>query len=271
MNESVSPRVPLKILLVEDQPLDAELLIAALENAGYSLAPFERVDTPEEFIRQLESQPDVILCDYQLPRFGALEALRLLNASKHRVPFIIVSGTIGEETAVEAIKNGAADYLLKDRLGRLGPAVAHAIEEAKLRGAAERAEENLRESEFKYRCVFEHLLDAAYLCDAVSGRIIDTNARGEAILGLERAAILGAPLARFIPPSAWVALQGFVASQANSLSDLPTEITGRDARRAVRLSATIVAIRHRRLLLTFLREVGSVSSAGKIEYAAGKV
>src|SRR3954464_3951858 len=100
MNDPASVRIPLRILLVEDQPLDAELVIAALEQAGYSLAPFERVETAGEFLKQLPLRPDVILCDYQLPGFGALEALRLRNESKTRVPFIIVSGTIGEDTAV---------------------------------------------------------------------------------------------------------------------------------------------------------------------------
>jgi CheY-like chemotaxis protein len=250
------PVLPLKILLVEDQPLDAELLIAVLEHAGYSLAPIERVETAEQFLHQLALRPDVILCDYRLPAFSAMEALGLLQERRLHIPFIIVSGTIGEETAVEAIKSGADDYLLKDRLGRLGTAIAHAIEEKKLRVAAERAEENLRESEFKYRCLFEHLLDAAYLCDAVTGRIIDTNARGEAVLGLERGAILGSLLGQIVPASVWASLQAFVRSENDALSDLPAEIAGRGDRvTTVRISATIVAIRQRRLLFTFFREV----------------
>ena len=100
---------------------------------------------------RLDTAPDVVLCDYNLPQFDALRALEVLRERWPDVPFLIVSGSIGEETAVEAIKHGAADYLLKDRLGRLGPAVRQALEERSLREAERRGREALRASEEQYR------------------------------------------------------------------------------------------------------------------------
>ena len=247
---------PLRLLIVEDKPLDAELVANELERAGFAVAA-TRVDTADDFERELNTPPELILCDYTMPRFSAPEALRRLHARQLDVPFIIVTGSIGEETAVAAIKSGADDYLLKDRLARLGPAVAQALEEKRLRAAAHRAEENLRESEFKYRCLFEHLPDAACLCDSRTGKIIDVNERGERLLGLERAAILGTRLARFVPEPACAAVLATTDDSTGAAPEIASEITAADGRRvAVRISATAVEIHRRRLLLAFLRESG---------------
>src|SRR3989337_1860871 len=128
-----APSAPLKIILVEDQPMDAELVVAALERAGTAFSPIKLVTTEAQLIEELAHSPDLILCDYSLPGFNAMGALRVVKERKLLIPFIIISGSIGEETAVEAIKAGADDYLLKDRLGRLGTAIAHAVEEKRLR------------------------------------------------------------------------------------------------------------------------------------------
>jgi PAS domain S-box-containing protein len=247
---------PLRILIVEDRAQDAELIVAELEHAGVIAATFIRVETAEEFLQQIALSPDVILCDYALPSFGAAEALRLLQERRLDIPFIIVSGSIGEETAVEAIKAGADDYLLKDRLGRLSSAIEQALEENRLRGAAQRAEEDLRQSEFKYRCLFEHLPDAAYLCDATNGKIIDTNQRGERILGLDRAAILGARLEQFIPAlvcKTVLATPDFSGEAAIGVSTEVLDAHGRPA--PIQILATPLSISKRRLLLAFFREI----------------
>jgi DNA-binding NtrC family response regulator len=123
---------PLQVLIVEDNPADAELVAYELRRAGF--APFwQRVDTEGGFAAGLRSDLDVILSDYTLPGFSGIRALKMLQKSGFEIPFILVSGTIGEETAVAAMKLGAADYLLKDRLGRLGPAILQATEQARLR------------------------------------------------------------------------------------------------------------------------------------------
>ena len=246
---------PLRILLVEDHPIDAELVIAALERSGVGVSSVRVVAGEARFVAELAEAPDLILCDYNLPSFDAMEALRLLKERKLHIPFIIISGSIGEETAVEAIKAGADDYLLKDRLGRLAPAISRAVEEKQLRAGAERAEENLRQSEYKYRCLFDHLLDAAFLCDSLSGRIIDTNRRGVSLLKMERTEILGARLDRFIPANAWLLLQGLAAAESGAVSEHASNVLVPDgAELPVEISATNVEIHSRRLLFVFMRQ-----------------
>lgn len=248
--------LPLRVLLVEDQPLDAELVMGAIEDAGYTLAATERVETAEGFVRELGRTPDIILCDYSLPNFSALAALELMHEHHADIPFIIVSGSIGEETAVEAIKAGADDYLLKDRLGRLGSAMAHALEQKQLRVAADRAAENLRLSEVKYRCLFEHLPDAVCLCDATTGRIIDTNPRGERLLGADRAGILGMRLSQFLPEADFLALRALPNQADGTALQIGSEIAAGPQRKSpVVIHATVVTIAKHRLLLAFLREL----------------
>jgi two-component system cell cycle sensor histidine kinase/response regulator CckA len=121
---------PLRVLLVEDQPLEADLLVRGLKKAGFDL-DWRRVETEEEYLEALSPSLDIVLADYSLPSFGAPRALALLKASGWDVPFIVVSGSITEETAVEVLRNGASDYLLKDRLVRLPTAVERAIAERK--------------------------------------------------------------------------------------------------------------------------------------------
>ncbi len=243
----------LRVLIVEDRSLDAELMTAELLRAGYTLESVTRVETADDFIRHLSPQLDVILCDYALPSFSAPDALRIVQQRGLDVPFIIVSGSIGEEVAVEAIKHGADDYLLKDRLGRLGPAISQAIDEKKLRAAAHRAEEDLRQSEYKYRCLFEHLPDAAYLCDAASGRIIDVNPRGETLLDRDRAHVLGSKISQFIPSDI---AQKLLSSAANAAPPIELDtVFNRPglAPLSVHLRSAIVPLYNRRLLLVFIR------------------
>jgi putative two-component system response regulator len=119
---------PLSILMVEDRPEDAELVIAELRRAGFDVSA-TRVDNEEDYLAALDGGHDLILSDHSMPRFDSARALQLLVKSGSHVPFIIVSGTIGEELAVECMKRGASDYLLKDHLARLGSAVTNVLAE----------------------------------------------------------------------------------------------------------------------------------------------
>jgi len=123
---------PLRILLVEDRETDAELLVRELRRAGFD-AEWRRVDTEPDFLARLDPSLDIILADYSLPVFSGVRALELLQQRGLDIPLILVSGTIGEEIAVDAIKRGAADYLMKDRLARLAQAIEHALEQRRLR------------------------------------------------------------------------------------------------------------------------------------------
>jgi PAS domain S-box-containing protein len=138
---------PLRVLMVKDSESDAGPLVRRLQQAGYDLA-HERVDTADD-LRAALAQPDwdIVIADYQMPRFSAPAALEILKASGRDLPFIIVSGTIGEEKAVAMMKAGAHDYVIKDNLARLVPAVERELREAEGRRERQRAEEALLTSE----------------------------------------------------------------------------------------------------------------------------
>lgn len=135
---------PIKLLLVEDSPDDAELLLAELRRSGYS-PDWKRVYTEPEYIEAIKSLPEIILSDYSMPQFNGLRAAKVLRDSGLDIPFILISGTVGEDTAVEAMKHGASDYLLKDRIARLGKSVELALEQKRMRAAGQRADEEIRE------------------------------------------------------------------------------------------------------------------------------
>jgi len=138
---------PLHLLILEDRTEDAELMLHELRLAGFD-PQWQRVDTEADFLAHLNQELDVVLADYSLPQFDAQRALEHLNQRGLDVPFIIVSGCIGEERAVECMKSGATDYLLKDRLTRLGQAVRKAVDEKCLRDDRQRAEAQLAHNAF---------------------------------------------------------------------------------------------------------------------------
>jgi len=181
----------LRILNLEDNADDAELNKAMI-SARWPKSEFRRVDNREDFLAALgENHFDLILSDYTMPGFSGTDALALAREKHPEIPFLFVSGTIGEDAAIEALKNGATDYVLKHRLMRLIPAVDRALREAEERAERERAEEAMRQSEHKYRVLFESLGDAAFLVDEESGRVLDVNPRAGEILGYQRGEMLG--------------------------------------------------------------------------------
>jgi DNA-binding NtrC family response regulator len=135
---------PLRVLFVEDSPDDAAILERELRRAGFD-PNCKRVETEQEFLAELDNRLDIILSDYSLPQFDGLRAAELLRETNLNIPFILISGTIGEEVAVDAMKKGAADYLLKDRIARLGAVVEQALEKKRLRDERTRADAEIRE------------------------------------------------------------------------------------------------------------------------------
>ncbi len=160
----------IQVLIVEDQAADAELLVRELRRGGFDPA-WQRVDTEPEYLRHLHAGLDLVLSDFQMPQFNGLRALELLKERGLEVPFIIVSGSIGEDVAVEAMKGGATDYLLKDRLTRLGAAVGHALEESRLRRERRKAEQALK----LFRALVDRGNDSFEVVDPESGRFLDVN------------------------------------------------------------------------------------------------
>jgi len=141
------PSLPIRLLLVEDNPADIELGLRELRRAGLNVA--HRVaDTEETFVRALHDfVPDVILSDFSMPAFDGMQALRISREISPDTPFIFVSGTLGEDYAIRALKNGATDYVLKSNLVRLPASIERALVETKERSARQRAEAGLRRAQ----------------------------------------------------------------------------------------------------------------------------
>ena len=164
---------PIRVLLAEDNPLDAELVLRELRLAGYDPA-WTRVETEADYVGQLHPDLDLILSDFKMPRFSGMRALSLLKDSGLDIPFIIVSGTIGEDQAVEAMKNGGTDYVLKDRMSRIGQAVSSAMEQRHVRQRRLLAEQALRENASFIDDILNSLTAEVVVVDK-SGKIIAAN------------------------------------------------------------------------------------------------
>ncbi len=153
----------LRVLIVEDSEDDAMLLVRQLMRGGYE-PTYEVVSTPNAMAQALTKEWDVVISDYSMPQFSGLAALDLHKQKKTDVPFIIVSGVIGEETAVAAMKAGAHDYIMKGNLARLVPAIEREIREAAIRRDRRRAEEDLRETQRVLLTLLSNLPGMAYRC-----------------------------------------------------------------------------------------------------------
>ncbi len=170
----------LRVLILDDTATDAELAVAALEQAGCR-CDWERVDNRGAFLARLsESTYDVILADYTLPAINGMTALRLLCERQVDIPFIIVSGAVGEERAIEAVKAGATDYVLKTHFARLGPVVQRALQEKQEQRQRRQAEDALRLSEERFRTVAHATHDAVWDWDLAA----DTFERNESMRDL---------------------------------------------------------------------------------------
>jgi PAS domain S-box-containing protein len=191
---------PLRILILEDVPMDAELVEYELERARIPFTA-RRVDTREAFLRELEAfLPDVILSDYTLPRFDGMAALSLARERAPATPFLIVTGSVNEETAVGCMKAGATDYLLKSNLARIGPAIEGALARVSARMEKAKAQEALNRSEANLRAIFNNSLQAFVLIDpdgtiqALNSTAVEWSTR---LLG--RSLKEGSKIAEFVP------------------------------------------------------------------------
>src|SRR5438270_819525 len=184
-------RIPLRVLILEDERAHAELMLRELRRGGFA-PDWQRVETEQDFLARLDPTLDVILADYRIALFDAPRALRLMQDRGLDIPFIVVSGTVGEDMAVSILKQGAADYLLKDRLARLGEAVRRALEQKRLL-AAQLAERN------RWKAIVESSSDAILEVD-VNGVIRSWNVGAERIYGYTSEAVAGRPAAFLAPP-----------------------------------------------------------------------
>ncbi|HHY01123.1 MAG TPA: response regulator, partial [Methanothermobacter sp.] len=164
----------IRVLILEDVPLDAELIETQLKREGLEFKS-KVVDNEEMYRKEIaEFQPSIILADHSLPKFDGITAMNIARKITPNTPFIFVSGKIGEDFAVEMLKEGATDYVLKNNLSKLPHAVIRALKEAKEKMEKIATEEALREREEKYRNLFEYLPNYLIVL-GLDGKIIDLN------------------------------------------------------------------------------------------------
>lgn len=191
-------RKPLNLLQVEDSESDAALVRRSLKRAGYDIA-WERVETAQEMKAALSRCFwDVIISDYRLPEFDAPAALAVLQESEIDLPFLVVSGTIGEDLAVALMKAGAHDYLMKDNLTRLAPAVEREIGDAARRKQQRDAEEALHESQRCYRLISEHSGDVVWTYDPEADHFTYISPSVESMLGYTPSECMAMSIADFV-------------------------------------------------------------------------
>ena len=205
MNESLSGKPaqqaqPVRVLLVEDVLHDAELCLAELRRAGFEIHA-DVVAAPEEFSDRLRrSSYDIVLADYRLPNWTGMEAFERLQALEKDIPFILVTGALGEQAAVDCVKQGITDYVLKDALVRLPTAVRRALEEKALRDERARAKATLEESENRLRTMIETEPECLKVV-ASDGTLLEMNAAGLAMVEANHAAqVIGKPVFPLIAP-----------------------------------------------------------------------
>ncbi|WP_298910733.1 response regulator [uncultured Nostoc sp.] len=209
----------LRFLLLEDSPLDAELAQAILIEGGIN-CELIRVETGADFLVALETEDfDLILADYALPSFDGISALEIARNRTPEVPFIFVSAALGEELAIEALKNGATDYVLKQRLGRLVPSVQRALREAKERRERQQAEELLQKSEARYRRIVDTSYEGIWMIDSQS-RTEFVNQRLSEMLGYPAQEMLGRSMFDFMDQADGIVVEKILKWLKREGSDL---------------------------------------------------
>jgi PAS domain S-box-containing protein len=179
------------VLIVEDSKDDALLIIRGLKKGGYNPV-YELVETAAAMKKALhEKQWDIILCDYSLPQFNAPSAIAALKETNVNIPIIIISGTIGEETAIECMRLGAQDYIMKSNLSRLCPAIARELKESKVRNKQKHTEEKLRREELRFQSLVENSSDIIVVIN-LEGIITYINSAVERVLGFKPEERIGA-------------------------------------------------------------------------------
>jgi PAS domain S-box-containing protein len=231
--------------MVEDEAHDAALVEHALKDGGFQFA-FKRVDTEEGFLKELQAfRPSVILSDHGLPSFDGFTALAIAQNILPDVPFIFVTGSLGEEMAIKALKTGATDFVLKHHLTTLPPAVHRALSQADFRVQRKQAEQALQTSEERYRSLVDLSPDALFV--QIDERIVFINSAGVKLLGATKPEkLIGKSVREIFHPSSWKAVQQRLEEMQQEAKPMPFR-----ERKMLRLDGTTVDVEVAAAPLTF--------------------
>ena len=262
-------KTSLRVLIVEDSEFDAQMIVSMLRKGGYEVA-YERVETAPAMRAALATKSwDLVLADYNLPEFDAPAALELLRGSVLDLPFIIISGGIGEDIAVAAMKAGAHDYLMKGNLSRLAPAVDRELRDAANRAEQRASKQALLESELRYRLLWETSPDAVILMDTES-RIHFVNPAVKEIFGYAPEELIGQSLTLLQPERLRDPHQAgvgrYLRTGVRKLNWRATETIGRrkdGVEIPIEVSFSDMALRGQRHFVGFIRDISQRVRAEK--------
>ncbi len=243
----------LRVLIVEDSEDDAQLLVRELKQGGYEPV-HERVDSAEAMNAALQGKPwDVILCDYDIRGFNSIDALEIMKESDIDIPFIVVSGMMGEEMAAEAMETGAHDYIRKDSRQRLVPAITRELREAEVRQERRQTEERYRQSEEKFRLLVESAPDAVYI--QTGGRFAYVNPATVHLLGAQSAEqLLGRPILERIAPDFRETIRERVRLLHEEREKVPPMV-----QEYLKLDGTVIYVEASAVPFSYNNEIGSLA------------
>jgi PAS domain S-box-containing protein len=253
---------PLRLLIIEDCEDDALLAVRELRLAGYDVR-FERVETAAAMAAALNRESwDLVIADYSLPQFSGTAALELLKSTGLDIPFIIISGSIGEDSAVAVMKSGAHDYMMKGNVKRLVPSVERELRDAEVRRQRRAAEEALHDSEARKAAIFDSALDSIISIDH-DGNIIEFNPQAEKTFRYNRDDVVGRPMAELIIPSRLreghhQALTRYLITGKGSIIGRRVELTAMRSDGTefpVELSLTSISTKARPMFTAYIRDL----------------
>lgn len=241
---------------------DAILMVRELERYGFTVE-WKRVDTPSEFESALEDEPwEVIFADYRVPTFGIPESLENYKSKELDIPFIVVSGRVGEEVVVETLKNGAHDYVMKDNLARLGPVLQRALREAQMHREHVQDQQQLLANERQFRALFLQSPDAIFV-ESLEGEVLDVNQAACQLHGVDRDELVGKHVMDLVPLEHQAAVRRDFPNLVNGTTDLveglSLSVDGKSV--PVEIRAAHLQYQHQPALLLHVRDISARRAA----------
>ncbi|RMG76872.1 MAG: PAS domain S-box protein [Chloroflexi bacterium] len=247
----------IRVLILEDDDDDLILILRELKKASFQ-PNYHRIMTEQELRAALNNGPwDVAIIDYYLPGFSGQAALKIIQESNKNIPCIVVSGAISEEEAITMMRNGSSDYVFKDRIGRLGQSVQYALKERAIEAERQRALENLKSSEAKFRAIYEHALDGMILIDLQTATIIDINPMITVLLYYEPIDLIGQSVETIFPKELTADYQEVLQLLKTNSPTTLTQLCRRkdDVFIPFDVNATVIPWGDQRVILVTIRDI----------------